>query len=188
MRTAYRQKSKRMVQPKAAPKNMQLVVIDPKPGEDPNIFAADVNHPDAINKLATGYFRLFDPAKDDRGPEVKIIATYVGKESSWFPKTSGSYALEFTEAFKDAPADIKRWTLGFGSRSAPQSSRAKIARAWNEYHKNPQWAPLLPYLRIVKIAAIFTTDHPDAPGGSYVVIDPATLPTPHAGEIDRTYM
>ena len=60
-----------------------------------------------------------------------------------------------------------------------------IARTWAIMNRNPKLAG---HLRILKVPCVLRADHPEAPGGSCVEIDPATLPAPLPDDmLDRTY-
>lgn len=150
------------------------------PGEDQVMAELDLTHPYNVGMLERGEIRPFDAARDDRGPEVKIVATFVQRDSTWHPKTSGIYCLELSREYK---GDVR---LGMGTRSQPMFKRSELHALYRQtLVRRPELAP---YLLCVKTAAIFTADHPDAPGGSRVVIDPATLPAPATGELPKTYM
>jgi len=169
----------------ATPKTGRRLVVfaAPAAGEDLSIYECDTLDPYNADQLARGILRLFDPARDDRGPEVPFIATWGMKPSTWHPKTSGTYIVTWT---KDAPEEVRKgWSLGMGSCSAPQHRRAGIARVWADMQKNPKLAG---HLRILKVPCVMRMDATEAPGGSWVEIDPATLPAPlPESHIDRTY-
>lgn len=165
--------------------NRQLVIVANKPdGEDPSIYECDINDHYNADQLARGVLRLFDPKTDDRGPEVPFIATFGNKPSTWHPKTSGTYIVTFK---RDTPEAVtKKWSLGMGSCSSPQHSRAQIAKVFADMSKN---AELKGHLRVLKVPCIFRADAPSHPGGSCVEIDPATLPAPVASRdhLDMTF-
>lgn len=141
------------------------------PGEDVRIGMTDVAHPFAVADLKAGLIRLFDPAADDRGPEVPVIITWGNESKTWFPKTEGIYVVEF---IRGRPEEFRHWSLGMGDCSGPQYTLASIHRVWlNITEKHPA---LTAHIRIVKRPCVMCKDHPDAPGGSFVVIDLATLP------------
>jgi hypothetical protein len=175
--------------PKSAPKHIEdrrlVVRTKTEPGEDQVIFEMDVAHPWNKSQIQSGEIRLFDPATDDRGPEVPFIATYGNRLSTWFPRTSGVYLIMFRT---DTPDEVRKgWQLGFGSCTAPQNSRATIARVYADLvSRHPEWKP---YLRVIKSPCVFHADSPLAPGGSQVDIDPATLPEPaDESKLTQTFM
>ena len=175
-------RTRKPAQPKT---EMRLVVARPRDGEDPSIFLIDTLDSWNADRLKDGSLRLFDPAKDDRGPQVKFIATYGNKESTWHPKTSGTYIVAWRP---DTPQEVRRTCmLGMGDCTPPQSRRAGIAGVWAGIKaRNPK---LIPFLRVLKVPCVLRADHPDAPGGSCVEIDPATLPAPlQADQLDATFM
>lgn len=168
--------------------DIRLVVRDGHligPGEETRIMEVDLNNRHYKQQLESGALRIFDPIKDNRGPCVQIMNTYMNKESTWYPLTQGTYVVEF-DPNKSVPKELKNHGLGFGTRSAPHSTLKSLHCAWKMLLK--KCAHLVPYLRIVKVAAVFTTDHPKMPGGSFVIVDPAILP-PAVDEsrMDRTY-
>ena len=160
-----------------------LVYRERADGEDAIVTLMDANQLHTAGQLARGEIRRFDPARDDRGPEVPFIATYGMTPKTWFPLTSGTYLVEFVPGSPLA----SRFHLGMGSCTSPQGSRAKIHRVLLDILE--RMPALAGQLRVVKRPCVLCKDAPGHEGGSTVVIDPATLPAPvEAGKVDRTYM
>lgn len=176
---------------KPAPKpaeDRRLVVRDNGPGEDPYIYFVDVAHPWNQDEMKAGKFRLFDPARDDRGPEVPVTLTYGLREGTWFPKTEGSYLVAFVEPDEaKRPEAIRGIRLHFGSVSSPQPTKAVIHRLYLDMvAKTPA---LKGHLKVVKMPCVFCRDSALAPGGSSVFVPLDTLPPPApASQVTRFYM
>lgn len=170
---------------KAPKENRQLVVSRPVTGEDVTIFECDVSHPYYAAQLQSGDLRLFDPSKDDRGPEVTFVATWGNLVKTWFPRTQGVYVVQFKA---DTPKDVRAgWQLGFGDCTGPQYKRSQISKVYADLvSKHPDWTN---WLEVLKVPAVFRKDADGSPGGSCVVIDPVSLPCPvKESELSRTFM
>lgn len=187
----YRNKNKgRKAIPQAAKpaEDRRLVVKDNGPGEDPYIYALDLTHPWNQAELKAGKFRLFDPAVDDRGPEVPVTLTYGLREGTWFPQTEGSYLIAFMEPDPaKRPASVANFRLHFGSVSSPQPTKAIIHRLYLDLvAKHPE---LVGHLKVVKMPCVFCRDSALAPGGSSVPIPLDSLPPPApASQVTKFYM
>lgn len=190
MRLTSRRPARRAGPKPATAEDRRLVVETARgPGEDMRVYERNILHPHTADQLKRGVIRLFDPATDDRGPEVPMIATWGNKLSTWHPLTEGIYVVEFIP-FVKFPEGLERWRgcLGMGDCTAPQYTLAKIHRVWLDLSTRPVFEQLKSCLRIVKRPCVFCKDAPEHPGGSFVVIDPATLPPAcKPGEIGRTY-
>ena len=187
MRTyTTRRQSQKSAKP-ARPENRVLVVKDNGPGEDLYIYTVDINHPMNIEDMKAGKFRLFDEAKDSRGPAVPVTLTYGVREDVWHPETEGSYFVEFILPKDQRPDSIKNYGLHFGDVSSPQPTKAIIHRLYLDIvEKSPE---LVGYVHITKRPCVFCRDSALAPGGSKVVVDMATLPAPADNKlIARFYM
>lgn len=139
-------------------------------GEDIRIYPMTGTKAHLENELKQPNTRLFDPSKDDRGVAVKITLTYGVRDDVWHPQTEGQYFITFKE---NCPKEQKI-QLHFGDVSSPQSTKAAVHRILLDILQ--KFPHLQPYLRCVKRPCVFCKDHPDAPGGSMVEVDIATLP------------
>lgn len=163
--------------------NRQLVVKDNGPGEDVSIFAVDISHPWEKERLVRGEIRLFDPTRDDRGPEVPVTLTYGLREGTWFPRTEGIYLLTWVESDKTKrPEAIRSYGLHFGDVSSPQPTKRAIRKLYEEMiAKTPALAG---QLKVVKRPCVFCRDSALAPGGSSVDVPFESIPAPDA----KTYV
>jgi len=147
----------------------------------------NINHPHTQRDLKAGKLSLFDPTKDTRGREVAVILTYGYKETTWFPETEGIYVVEFNCPKEDRPEAIRLWSLGMGDCSSPQPTKKAVHRLYLDIvAKSPC---LIPWVQISKRPCVFCKDHPEASGGSRVIIPIKELPEPcSSNELTRIYM
>lgn len=175
--------------PTAKPiEDRRLVVRDNGPGEDLSVYEVDVAHPWDAEDLRAGKIRLFDSARDDRGPEVAVTFTYGLREGTWFPKTEGQYLLTWVEPDKaKRPEAVRNVGLHFGDVSSPQPTKAVIHRLYLDMvAKNPALAG---QLKVIKRPCVFCRDSALAPGGSTVEVPMDALPPPApTSMITRFYM
>lgn len=156
-------------------------------GEDTRIYSITGTQAHADAELRNPGVRLFDPSRDDRGPEVPVILTYGLRAGTWFPQTEGSYVVEFNCPKEQRPENVRCWSLGMGDCSSPQSTKAAIHRVYLDIvGKSPELAP---YLQISKRPCVFCKDDPNHPGGSRVLVDVASLPAPcEPNKVAKFYM